>query len=100
MARLVGHRLAARISHEFTEMARHTLEGQAMELGWTRDNAVDLTPTDYLEMVLRKTCWYTTMHPLRVGLLIGSLGSNSAMPEASTSVRRVVSPASVATLAR
>lgn len=74
-ADIVGHRLAAQIADEFTEMARHTLEGQAMELGWTRDNRVDLTSTDYLQMVMRKTCWYTTMHPLRVGLLIGSLGS-------------------------
>lgn len=72
---LLGHRLAARVADEFTAMARHTLEGQALELGWTRDNAVDLAPTDYLDMVLRKTCWYTTMHPLRVGLLIGSLAT-------------------------
>ncbi|MEM7096546.1 MAG: polyprenyl synthetase family protein [Actinomycetota bacterium] len=71
----VGHRIASRIGEEFTEMARHTLEGQAMELGWMRDNVTQLTSTDYLAMVLRKTCWYTTMHPLRVGLLLGSLGT-------------------------
>ena len=33
---------------------------------------VDLTPEDYLDLVLHKTCWYTTIHPLRVGALLGS----------------------------
>jgi len=72
---LVGHRLAGRISDEFTAMALHTLEGQAQELGWIRDNVVDLMPSHYLNMVMRKTCWYTTIHPLRVGALIGSVGA-------------------------
>lgn len=71
---LFGHRLAGLIAEEFTTMARRTLEGQALELGWTRDNRTDLGAGDYLNMVLRKTCWYTTIHPVRVGLLIGSLG--------------------------
>ena len=38
---------------------RQTTEGQAMELGWRRHGVVDLTPLDYLELVGRKTCWYT-----------------------------------------
>lgn len=76
-ADLIGHRMAARVSDEFTTMAKHTLEGQASEIGWVRDNVVDLTPEDYLGMVMRKTCWYTTIHPLRVGVLIGALGSTS-----------------------
>ena len=44
-----------------------TLEGQALELGWRRDGVVDLSAHDYLAMVLGKTCWYTTIAPLRVG---------------------------------
>jgi geranylgeranyl diphosphate synthase type II len=55
-------------------MARHTVEGQALELGWRRDATLDLTPDDYLDLIMRKTCWYTTIHPLRVGALIGSWG--------------------------
>ena len=35
----------------------------------------DLTPVDYLDMILRKTCAYTTILPLRVGAMIGSQGS-------------------------
>ncbi len=73
-ADIVGHRVATSVAEEFTVMARHTLEGQATEIGWIRDNVVDLTAEDYLGMVMRKTCWYTTIHPLRVGTLIGSLG--------------------------
>jgi geranylgeranyl diphosphate synthase type II len=70
----LGNRMAGAVADEFTGMIRRTLEGQAMELGWRRDNITDLTPEDYLDLVLRKTCWYTTVHPLRVGALIGSWG--------------------------
>ena len=71
----LSSRLAASIAAEFDVMARRTLEGQATELGWRRDNTVDLDPQHYLDLVLRKTCWYTTIHPLRVGALIGSWGT-------------------------
>jgi geranylgeranyl diphosphate synthase, type II len=72
--RLLGSRLAARIGDEFDLMARRTIEGQARELGWRRDGVLDLEPDDYLELIMHKTCWYTTIHPLRVGALIGTLG--------------------------
>jgi geranylgeranyl diphosphate synthase, type II len=72
--RVLGSRLAARIGEEFDLMARRTLEGQARELGWRRDVAVNLEPDDYLDLIMHKTCWYTTIHPLRVGALIGTLG--------------------------
>jgi geranylgeranyl diphosphate synthase type II len=68
----LGSRLATLVAEEFDLMERRTLEGQAMELGWRRDGRLDLTPEHYLDLVLRKTCWYTTIHPLRVGALIGS----------------------------
>src|SRR5262249_7648099 len=56
-------------------MAEHTVAGQAKELGWRRDNVVDLGPADYLDLVAGKTCWYTTIYPLRVGALIGGRGT-------------------------
>jgi geranylgeranyl diphosphate synthase type II len=77
---VLGPRLARRVADEFVAMAQHTTEGQATELGWIRDNVVDLTPDDYLDMVMRKTCWYTTVHPLRVGALIGSWGTAPLSP--------------------
>jgi geranylgeranyl diphosphate synthase type II len=70
--RPLGHRLAARIWSEFDFMARLTVDGQARELGWQRDRRTDLTPDDYLDLIMRKTCWYTTLLPLRVGVLIGA----------------------------
>lgn len=70
----LGSRLGRRLVREFVTMVQTTTEGQALELGWRRDNVVDLRPTDYLRMAIRKTCWYTTVSPLRLGALIGSRG--------------------------
>lgn len=70
--RTLGPRLALRILEEAERMARESVEGQAIELGWRRDNAVDLDDEDYLEMILKKTCWYTTIYPCRLGALIGT----------------------------
>jgi geranylgeranyl diphosphate synthase type II len=68
----LGPRLTLRILEEGERMARETVEGQAVELGWRRDNATALTDADYLEMVLKKTCWYTSIFPSRVGAVIGT----------------------------
>jgi geranylgeranyl diphosphate synthase, type II len=68
-------RVARRISDDFLEMLTRTIEGQATELGWRADNVVDLEPTDYLGLITQKTCWYTTVWPLRAGALIGSAGT-------------------------
>jgi geranylgeranyl diphosphate synthase type II len=59
---------------EMEMMARETAEGQALELGWRYENALDVSVADYLEMVLKKTCWLATIFPTRVGALIGSRG--------------------------
>jgi geranylgeranyl diphosphate synthase, type II len=67
--------MADRVLDEFDTMAMRTLEGQATELGWRRDRVTDLAPEDYLDLILHKTCWYTTIHPLRVGALLGSGGA-------------------------
>ena len=47
----------------------------ALELGWVRENACELSDEDYLRMILKKTCWYTCIHPCRIGGLIGSGGA-------------------------
>jgi geranylgeranyl diphosphate synthase type II len=59
---------------EFDTMALRTLEGQATEAGWQLDNVETLGPEDYLNLIMHKTCWYTTIHPLRVGAIVGSGG--------------------------
>jgi geranylgeranyl diphosphate synthase type II len=68
----LGPRVALRVMEEANRMARESVEGQAMELGWRRENRIDVSDADYLHMVLKKTCWYTTIYPIRVGALIGT----------------------------
>ncbi len=70
--KILGPRLAGRIMEEAMLMARETSEGQALELGWRRDNHLEIDESDYLLMVLKKTCWLATIFPLRVGALIGA----------------------------
>jgi geranylgeranyl diphosphate synthase type II len=71
-AERLGLPLTLRVLVDAEQMVRETIEGQAIELGWRADNAVHLRESDYLNMVLKKTCWYTTIFPLRMGALIGS----------------------------
>lgn len=71
---VLGAELAYRIFHEALHLILQSVEGQALELGRTRDNVLSLDEDDYLRMVLKKTCWYTCIHPCRVGALIGSGG--------------------------
>jgi geranylgeranyl diphosphate synthase type II len=68
----LGPTVALDILEEAARTARESVEGQAMELGWRRDNVIDLDVVDYLQMILKKTCWYTVIYPCRVGALIGS----------------------------
>lgn len=79
-ARQLDEQLADRLIEEFDTMALRTLQGQATELGWQREAVVDLRPEDYLDLIMHKTCWYTTIHPLRVGALVGSHGRADLRP--------------------
>ena len=76
----IGERLTLRIIEETERMARECAEGQAMELGWRRYNTTEIGDADYLEMVLKKTCWLSTIYPFRVGALIGSRDSIDLNP--------------------
>ena len=60
---------AAMLGEELDHLLLESLEGQALELGWTRDNRCDLDVADYLELVLKKTAWYSFVHPMRMGAL-------------------------------
>jgi geranylgeranyl diphosphate synthase, type II len=71
----LGTRLGERVTSEVLEMARLATVGQDMELQWRRHNVVDLAVADYLDLVLHKSCSYTTMYPLRIGAIIGTHGA-------------------------
>lgn len=70
----LGPNLTWRIFSEIEHMVRQSVEGQALELGWVRDNVCGLSEADYLLMTLNKTCWYTCIHPCRIGALIATGG--------------------------
>ncbi|HEX2872667.1 MAG TPA: polyprenyl synthetase family protein [Polyangiaceae bacterium] len=74
--RLVGLGKALRILKAISEMARHTAEGQALELSWIRAERWQLSNTDYLRMVQKKTSWYTFITPVVIGGLVA--GANDA----------------------
>ena len=65
-----GPTVSFAIAEETESMMRHSLEGQAIELAWIRDNACRLKPADYLRMCLKKTSWYSFIYPMRVGAII------------------------------
>jgi geranylgeranyl diphosphate synthase type II len=69
---VLGARVAIRVLEEAERMARESVEGQAMELWWRERNVIELTEADYLTLILKKTCWYSTIYPMRVGALIGT----------------------------
>jgi geranylgeranyl diphosphate synthase, type II len=70
----LGVGLTRTLVGELLDVVRKTTEGQALDLGWRRHNVVDLRPEDYLWLVGRKTCWYSTVAPLRMGAIVGSRG--------------------------
>jgi len=74
---VVGPRTALAIAYEFDHLLVESIEGQALELGWIRENRCDLSEDDYLEMVLKKTCWYSFIHPCRIGALVAGLHPSS-----------------------
>jgi geranylgeranyl diphosphate synthase, type II len=76
----LGANLALKVLDEAERMARESAEGQAMELGWRRDNVMDLSDDDYFLMVLKKTAWLGVIHPMRVGALIGTRGRADVEP--------------------
>jgi len=70
--RTLGAQLALDVLLDTERMARESAEGQAMELGWRRDNVLELEDEDYFAMVLKKTSWLGVIHPMRVGAMIGT----------------------------
>ena len=69
-----GQPRCRRVSMEFAHLLQRTTEGQATELAWIAEGHYDLDDGDYLALIREKTCWYSTVHPLRIGALIGSRG--------------------------
>ncbi len=65
---------------ELVDMTTRTIEGQALDIGWARDDRFDITVEDYLLMANHKTAYYSGAVPLAIGSIIG--GGTSAQTEA------------------
>lgn len=63
--------LKVRVLEELSTMTIRTIEGQALDLGWVRDERFDLTVDDYLTMATLKTAHYSGAIPLACGAIIG-----------------------------
>lgn len=68
---VIGLEKTLRVFREIERMGRESVEGQAMELEWVKSCHWGLTDRDYHVMTLKKTCWYTSITPCRIGALIG-----------------------------
>ena len=68
--RALNHERVLRLVQQAQQTIRAAVEGQAMELGWRRDNTMDLTETDYFAMIIKKTCAYTTVFPMVAGAIV------------------------------
>lgn len=61
--------LTFQILHHFNEVARHTFEGQALDIGWVLH---DIFPNkeQYQAMITHKTGWYSGRGPCQCGAMI------------------------------
>lgn len=65
---VLGSERAITILSEFATMLNHTTEGQQMELSWNQNNDWNISEKKYLNMVTKKSAWYTCITPCRLGL--------------------------------
>ena len=60
-----------RVLGELVRMTTRTIEGQALDIGWARDDRWDISVEDYLTMASHKTAYYSVAVPLACGAIIG-----------------------------
>lgn len=68
--RLVGLGKSLRVLATVARMARESVEGQATELSWIRENRWHMSDAAYLRMVYQKTTWYSFVAPVWIGAVI------------------------------
>ncbi len=59
-----------RVLDEFTAMAKQTVEGQAMDIGWSRDGRLDVSVEESLFMTESKSACYSCAAPLAIGGIV------------------------------
>lgn len=68
---LLDDSMKVRVLKELQKMTQHTIEGQALDIGWARDGRYDITTEDYLVMATHKTAHYSGAVPLAIGAIAG-----------------------------
>lgn len=66
----------------FGWMIQRTAEGQHLDLSWVSQGRFDVSEDEYLEMVTRKTAYYTVVAPLQLGALCAGVTPDERMVEA------------------
>ena len=74
----LGVGAAMRVLRIVARMSRESAEGQALELDWIRRGEWGLEEEDYLEMVHKKTSWYTFLAPAQIGAAAAGIRAESA----------------------
>ena len=68
---LLDDSMKVRVLKELQKMTQHTIEGQALDIGWARDGRYDIKTEDYLVMATHKTAHYSGAVPLAIGAIVG-----------------------------
>jgi geranylgeranyl diphosphate synthase type II len=66
----IGIGKSLRVLQLVSRMVRESVEGQAIELDWIRNQRYDLRDRDYCLMAYKKTCWYTFIAPMLISSTI------------------------------
>lgn len=76
----LGESRTLAVMGEFARMINETTEGQQMELGWVVSNNWQLSEDDYYIMCTKKTSWYTSIAPMRLGGLAAGASPETIEP--------------------
>jgi geranylgeranyl diphosphate synthase type II len=66
---VLGLGKALRILEAVARMVQESVEGQALELDWVRNQVWTLSDDDYVDMVTKKTGWYSFITPVLIGCI-------------------------------
>ncbi|MBI4225270.1 MAG: polyprenyl synthetase family protein [Candidatus Sungbacteria bacterium] len=69
-ARLLHNEIGWKIFNKMSEVLLTATEGQYLELQWIREKKVFVSQDEYLDMVKRKTAFYTVIGPLQLGAIL------------------------------
>ncbi len=88
---ILGAESALQVMREVNRIILTTTVGQHLEMEWMRDNRINLTEADYLQMARQKAGVYTIEGPIRLGAILAD-----AAPKLLESISQFGAPLGVA----